>query len=389
MDTYTIPAPENGSTVFTNEVWKAQRMTTPTRLILAEGWTEIGNAAFYGAENLLTINIPASVVEIRENAFMDAIGLHQVVFVENSQLRRIRKMAFSGAKKLLMIHIPKLVEVIHDDGFSKATSLREVTFEEGSKLEYIGAAAFASTTSLRKIRIPDSVNEIGMVAFSSATSLETFHIPKLVVVLPHGMFMGSTSLREVTFDSDSLLKTIQQGAFSDATALQTIHIPRGVTDVENEAFDNTQMLKEITFEPNSQISRIGHKAFKGSGLTTVVMGAPVLARLNAARRASYMPPLSFGKNNFYGKDNVNIVSMTQQINTMHLISPQLPRPLDKHLTNKIGEILTGMTPKRSDLVKGPVTKGMGGTIKRGIRRKSNKRKMKTKKGKSKRRMSRK
>jgi hypothetical protein len=384
MDTYTIPAPESGSTVFTNEVWRAHK--SPARLILAEGWTEIGNAAFYGAENLMTIQIPASVVEIRENAFMDAIGLRQVAFVENSQLRRIRKMAFSGAKNLLTIHIPKLVEVIHDDAFSKATSLREVTFEEGSKLEYIGAAAFASTTSLRTIRIPDSVNEIGMVAFSSATSLETFHIPKLVEVLPHGIFMGSTSLREVTFDSDSLLKTIQQGAFSEATALRTIHIPLGVTDIENEAFDNTPMLKEITFEPNSQISRIGHKAFDKSGLTMVVMGSPVLARLNASRRASYMKPLILGKNNFYGKDNVNIVSMAQQIDTIHLIKSQLPRPIDNHVTNKIGEMLTGLTPKRSDLVKGPATKAVGGTRKRGIRRR---RKMKTKKGKSKRRMTRK
>jgi len=134
MDTYTIPAPESGSTVFTNEVWKANK--NQARLILAEGWTEIGNAAFYGAENLMTIQIPASVVEIRENAFMDAIGMRQVVFVENSRLRRIRKMAFSGAKNLLTIHIPKLVEVIHDDAFSKATSLSEVTFEESSKLEY-------------------------------------------------------------------------------------------------------------------------------------------------------------------------------------------------------------------------------------------------------------
>jgi hypothetical protein len=383
MDTYTIPAPQGGSTVFTNEVWKAQRMSTPTRLILAEGWTEIGNAAFYGAENLLTIHIPASVVEIRENAFEHATNLREVVFVENSQLRRIRKMAFSDAKNLLTIHIPKSVEVIQDEAFSRATSLREVTFEEGSMLVYIGAAAFYGTTSLRIIRIPDSVNEIGMVAFSSATSLEMFHIPKLVEVLPHGMFMGSTSLRVVTFDAGSFLKTIQQGAFSEATALRTIHIPLGVTDIENEAFENTPMLKEITFEPNSQISRIGHKAFDQSGLTTVVLGAPVLARLNAARRASYMPPLTLGKNNFYGKDNVNIVSMAQQIDTMHLIVPQLPRQLDKHLTNKIGEMLTGITPKRSDLVKGPITKAIGG------KRKTKKRKMKTKKGKSKRRMTRK
>lgn len=383
METYTIPAPESGSTVFTNEVWK--KHGSPPILILEDGWTEIGNAAFYGAENLRTVHIPASVVEIRENAFMDAIGLRQVVFVENSQLRRIRKMAFSGAKNLLAIHVPKLVEVFHDEVFSKATSLSEVTFEEGSKLEYIGAGAFSSATSLRTIQIPDSVNEIGMVAFFSATSLETFHIPKLVETLPHGMFMGSTSLREVTFDPDSLLKTIQQGAFSGATALQTIHIPLGVMDIENEAFDNTPMLKEITFEPNSQISSIGHKAFDKSGLTVVVMGKPVLDRLNAARRVSYMKPLTFGKNNFYGKDDVNIVSMAQQIDTMHLIAPQLPQPLDNQLINKVGNMLTGMTPKRSDLVKRPATKALGGTRKRGIRRKSNKRKTKTRKGKFKRR----
>lgn len=378
MDTYTIPAPESGSTVFTNEVWK--KHGSPTILILEDGWTEIGNAAFYGAENLRTIRIPASVVEIRENAFMDAIGLRQVVFVENSQLRRIRKMAFSGAKNLLTIHVPKLVEVFHDEAFSKTTSLSEVTFEEGSILEYIGAAAFASATSLRTIQIPDSVNEIGMVAFFSATSLETFHIPKLVEVLPHGMFMGSTSLKEVTFDPDSLLKTIQQSAFSGATALRTIHIPLGVMDIENEAFDNTPMLKEITFEPNSQISNIGHKAFDKSGLTVVVMGKPVLAHLNAARRVSYMKPLTLGKNNFYGKDNVNIVSMVQQIDTMHLIAPQLPRPLDKQLINKVGNMLTGMTPKRSDLVKGGIRKTR--------RRETMKKKRETKKkkrGKSKRR----
>lgn len=329
MDTYTIPAPESGSTIFTNEVWKAHK--GPTRLILAEGWTQIGNAAFYGAIELLTI------------------------------------------------HIPKSVEAIQDEAFSRATSLREVIFEQDSRLVYIGAAAFYGTTSLRMIRIPDSVNEIGMVAFSSATSLETFYVPKLVEVLPQGMFMGSTSLREIKFDADSLLKTVQLGVFSGATALRTIHIPAGVTDIENEAFGNTQMLKEITFVPSSQISRIGYQAFKGSGLTTVVLGRHLLARLNAARRASYMKPLTLGKNNFYGKDNVNIVSMAQQINTMHLIAKQTSTALPTHVTNKIGQILTGMTPKRSDLVKESSARAMG------IRRKSNKRKMKTKKGKSKRR----
>jgi hypothetical protein len=114
------------------------------------------------------------------------------------------------------------------------------------------------------------------------------------------------------------------------------------------------------------------------------MGAPVLARLNAARSlVSNMPPLILGKNNFYGKDDVTIVSMAQQIATMHDIARQMTKQKKagppEQVINKIGQILTGMTPKRSDLVKESSARAMG------IRRKSKKRKMKTKKGKSKRR----
>jgi hypothetical protein len=315
MDTYTIPVPESGNTAFTRKDW--EQHGRPPILILEEGWTMIDNA-FYGAEDLLRIRIPASVIRIVRDAFALATKLHQVAFVEGSRLRFIQDFAFSGATSLERINIPKNVEIIGDSAFSNTTSLREVTFEEGSKLQCIGDAAFASATSLKTIRIPANLNKI-----------------------------------------------------------------------ENGAFSNTPMLTEITFEPNFKFSSIYWDAFRGSGLTTLVMGEPVLARLNATRRASNQPPLSFGKNNFYGKNNVNIVSMAQQIDTMHLIKSQLPRPIDNHVTNKIGEMLTGLTPKRSDLVKGPATKGMGGTRKRGIRRKSNKRKMKTKKGKSKRRMTRK
>ena len=314
-DTYTIPVPESGNTAFTRKDW--EQHGRPPILILEEGWTMIDNA-FYGAEDLLRIRIPASVIRIVRDAFALATKLHQVAFVEGSRLRFIQDFAFSGATSLERINIPKNVEIIGDSAFSNTTSLREVTFEEGSKLQCIGDAAFASATSLKTIRIPANLNKI-----------------------------------------------------------------------ENGAFSNTPMLTEITFEPNFKFSSIYWDAVRGSGLTTLVMGEPVLARLNATRRASNQPPLSFGKNNFYGKNNVNIVSMAQQIDTMHLIKSQLPRPIDNHVTNKIGEMLTGLTPKRSDLVKGPATKGMGGTRKRGIRRKSNKRKMKTKKGKSKRRMTRK
>jgi hypothetical protein len=353
MDTYTIPAPESGSTVFTRAVWEEHGR--PKILILEDGWTEIGHSAFTQTNQLLMIRIPASVFRIRANAFEMASSLHQIVFEEGSQLIDIETRAFARASSLERINIPKNVEVIEYEAFYYATGLREVTFEEGSRLNKIEHHAFSGATALATIRIPKSVNKIGEGAFKGTKSLKTFHIPKAVKALHPNTFMDSSSLREVTFDADSLLKTIKQGAFSGATALQTIDIPLGVTEIQDAAFDNTPKLKELTFTRNSKIARIGPKAFIGSGLTTVVMVEPILDHLNAARRASNMPPLSFGKNNFYGKDNVGIVSRAQQINTLRIITkkpghveshsaktrPSLPRDV----TNLVGEFLTDIKPK--------------------------------------------
>jgi len=335
MDTFSIPAPESGSTVFTKKIWK--KNGSPPILILEEGWTEIDQGAFSGAKKLLMIRIPASVVEISENAFTDATKLHQVAFVENSQLRTIGNEAFSGATSLERIQIPASVEELGHSVFSKASSLREVTFEEGSRLTQIGDASFAFTLSLTNISIPEGVARIRDFTFFGATSLET------------------------------------------------IHIPIGVTNIENGAFIKTPRLTEIAFEPGSQISRINPMAFdQQSGLTRVIMGAPVLARLNAARSlVSNLPPLILGKNNFYGKDDVTIVSMAQQIATMHDISRQMTKQKmagpPEHVINKVGEMLTGIKPRSDAVIKESSARAMG------LRRKSKRRKIKTKKGKSKRR----
>jgi hypothetical protein len=361
MDTYTIPAPDDESetTVFTKEDWV--KHGRPKILILGEGWTEIGYSVFARQSQLLMIRIPASVFRIRANAFEMASRLHQIVFEEGSQLVEIETRAFAGASSLERINIPKNVEVIEFEAFHRATGLREVTFEDGSRLGHIGNHAFCEATALATIHIPKSVNKIEYGAFKKATSLKTFHIPKAVKVLHLETFMDSTSLREVTFDADSLLKTIKQGVFSGATALQTIHIPLGVTEIHNDAFANTPKLKELTFKRNSKIARISPKAFTGSGLTTVVTVEIVLDHLNAGRRAFNMQPLSFGKNNFYGKDNVSIVSRAQQINTLRMITkkpghveshsaktrPSLPRDL----TNLVGEFLTDIKPKSKHVIK--------------------------------------
>ena len=311
MNTYTtIPAPGPGEdTEFTNEVWH-DFYTGPgsmQNIILEEGWSEIGWQAFVNNPDLLSIRIPASVVNILEDAFKGAINLRQVEFAQGSRLEFIGEDAFNGAVALERINIPagvtdlgdatflgatSLEQVTFEEGsqlemigfqtfaetralqtiripasvasidveaFHNATSLIEVIFEEGSKLEFIGDGAFSDTRALQTIQIPTSVGYIGQGAFRNASSLQTIHIPKLVDNLMIFTFENATSLREVTFEEDSDLISIGDGAFMGATALQTIRIPEGVMLIRQGAFVNARSLQTIYF-PKS-VREIGERAF--------------------------------------------------------------------------------------------------------------------------------
>jgi len=251
MNPYTtIPAPnqEGADTTFTNDDWVTRGR--PPRIILSEGWTSIGVAAFNGATELQTIRIPASVVSIQHLAFGDTINL------------------------------------------------REVEFVEGSHLDTIDEVAFFRTTALERINIPARVTRIGPAAF---------------------VFSG---LQEVTFENGSRLETIEYQVFAMNTALQRINIPASVREIADQAFYNTSSLVEVSFEQNSQITTIHPIAFIDSGLIRVAIGETALNRLN-----NNPSPLHFGPNNdFYGREDVTIVSRSQQFNIFAMLAKRAGPP---------------------------------------------------------------
>ena len=371
MDAYTIPAPGPGEdTTFTLEVWEEHN--TPSNLILAEGWVEIEAQAFTDSPVLEMIRIPASVVSILESAFNGAIELRQVEFAQGSRLEFIGDGVFARTEALERIRIPASVTMIDVEAFSNATGLREVTFEEGSQLESIGQGAFSGATALERIRIPRLVDTIMSLTFENATSL-----------------------REVTFEEGSQLEFIYDGVFRGATALQTIQIPASVLSIREDAFANTTNLRQVIFEPNSEIIHIDPNAFRDSGLDLVVIGEIALERLNVERNTLNLTPLYFGpNNNFYGRDNVTIVSRAQQMYAFRGRRAPGYRQLPRDAKDYIAKFLMppGAQPKSSAALAARAEDSAGGarkprTRKRGIRRSGRKASsaQKTMKRKSKRR----
>ena len=238
-------------------------------------------------------------------AFLECTNIKSVILPNT--LTAIGTQAFC-LSSLVSISIPASVETIEGGGFFRCTALQTVTFEKGSKLKTIKngsiwSGVFESCTSLTTIEIPASVETIGYDAFFGCSSLKTvtfekgsklktvetnvfiyctsltsIEIPASVEEIERYAFSGCTSLQTVTFEKGSKLKTIGYFAFINCTSLTTIEIPASVETIRGGAFSDCTSLKTVTFEKGSQLLTVygyyAHGAFSDcTALTTVDMSA--------------------------------------------------------------------------------------------------------------------
>ena len=238
-------------------------------------------------------------------AFLKCTNIKSVTLPNT--LTAIGTQAFCGSS-LVSISIPASVETIEGGAFFRCTALQTVTFEKGSKLKTIKngsiwSGVFESCTSLTTIEIPASVETIGYDAFFGCSSLKTvtfekgsklktvetnvfiyctsltsIEIPASVEEIERNAFSGCTSLQTVTFEKGSKLKTIGYFAFINCTSLTTIEIPASVETIRGGAFSDCTSLKTVTFEKGSQLLTVygyyAHGAFSDcTALTTVDMSA--------------------------------------------------------------------------------------------------------------------
>ncbi len=79
------------------------------------------------------VEIPASVVEIKENAFRDCINLKEVRLAYESSLSVIKHGAFENDTHILKIFIPATVQTIEKDAFKGWTCGQQIIISGLSK----------------------------------------------------------------------------------------------------------------------------------------------------------------------------------------------------------------------------------------------------------------
>ena len=223
--------------------------TNVENLILPNTLTTIGSNMF-SKSALKSVIIPNGVTTIESYAFFECSSLATVTFEKGSQLKTINHSF--GRTALTSIEIPASVETIGFNAFFECSSLATVTFEKGSNLKTIGEAAFSG-----------NFHPVSQAYLSCPiTSIE---IPASVETIEQEAFKNCSKLATVTFEKGSNLKTIgggynssyYHGAFISCKALTSIEIPASVETIEATAFYDCTSLKTVTFEKGSNLKTIG------------------------------------------------------------------------------------------------------------------------------------
>ena len=210
-----------------------------TSVQLPASLQEIQREAFYGCSSIRSMQIPDNVVQISNLAFAETTKLTGIKFGKNSKLPRIGNQAFAYSG-ISSFSVPASVSSIAQGAFEGCTKLYSITFQENSRLTAISAYMLSGC---------DNLSSLTFEKGSSLTSIQA-----------HGL-EGMSRLRSISF-GDAKITTIDNFAFRFCESLTSLTIPEGVTYLGRYAFYDCAALERV--ELPQSIAFVGEFAFLGT-----------------------------------------------------------------------------------------------------------------------------
>ena len=246
-------------------------------VVIKSGVTTIGRCAFYGGDNIVSVEIPNTVTSIKEKAFGDCPVLATIeVAADNPNFSSVDGVLFNKDQTTLVQYalgnerteytVPNTVISIGERAFERTIHLTSVTLPETVKM--IDSYAFADCHGLTSFEIPKSVTAIQAGAFKYCTHLTSINLPDGITSIEASTFYGCTALADVVLPNN--VTSIGASAFWYCSGLTAIDIPDKVTTIGQEAFYDCDQLTSVTLPKN--LSSIGDGAFKRCiSLTDIVL----------------------------------------------------------------------------------------------------------------------
>ena len=227
--------------------------------------------------------------------------------------------AFDGDERLITLEIGSNVQYIGDRAFADCEFLTAVTFSGVSELTRMGESAFQGCIALKSFAVPRSLLHLPRALFLGCTSLRdlTLHDGLLTfgddvltdcgrvnfTVVDGASYLGSeenpflvlfsvNDKTKTSFTVDTSTSIIAGGAFSGCKALVTVSLHDGITSLGAYAFSGCTSLGSVVLPKDLTV--IGAYAFSGcTSLASVTLpSALVEIGDNAFRRCGQLTSLT-------------------------------------------------------------------------------------------------
>lgn len=244
----------------TNSPWSLDVKT----VWISDGVTSIGNIAFMGCSDLVSVRLPNGLTGIGGAAFSECTNLTDITLPDS--VTSIEASAFYKCSSLKNLNIPTGVVTIGQGAFYGCANLTEITIPEG--LTKIEKQTFSGCSNLTRVSLPEGMTSIGEEAFHDCNNLESLLLPDSLISIGADAFDGCSKLTNVQLPSK--LTSIGTRAFAGCETLKSINIPQGIDNIGYGTFHSCSNLSDITL-PDSVVS-IGDYAFYGClNLTNITL----------------------------------------------------------------------------------------------------------------------
>ena len=324
--------------------------------------TEISKRAFQGCAQLVSLTVPASVVEIGDSAFFACTGLKYLVLEDGEKPLRVGSNSYHGVSAGQAIfhdcpletlylgrdlHYPESVGEIYNPFFQKGT-LRTVTIGESAR--EIGSHAFQGCHSLVSFTVGSGVDRIGDRAFSGCISLRELFFKDGEGTLFLGVNRHSTSSKGEALFFDCPIETLYLGRTLDYStsyfdgyapfydqqylqsvvvgeevvslgdrlfwgchSLSTVTIGGAVEFIGNYVFKECTALIEVVFRDGELPLYVGYNKFSPNGIGEPLFSDSHLHSLYLGRTLTYNMSRFYGLSPFYQQTELSSVTVSDYV----------------------------------------------------------------------------
>ena len=226
--------------------------TAITSIDLPSGVNSIGTYAFYGCNQLTSIDLShLSLTTIGVSTFQACSSLSAVTLP--ATLRTIGNSAFGGAS-LSYIKIPALVNSIGTNVFTYFKSGGTIDLEDHAPYSISGDpwGATAANITVRWKAIANDSDFVFNASNGQILGLNPAYTGDGNIIIPAaidgvavkslatGAFNGSKLIKRVSFEAGCQITTIPADTFRANTNLTSVTLPEGITSLGNYAFSETR-----------------------------------------------------------------------------------------------------------------------------------------------------